>query len=149
MRTLLKGCALLLAVAVIGAIAASMKTAPPRGSPAECADPAACEEANKVARANTARTEREMAVDVLALRALKASMHDPASFEVVRALRVEDGSLCVTYRAKNGFNALRLERAVIAPKASAMEGDARFLGLWNGHCGGKSGTDITHIRHAL
>jgi hypothetical protein len=160
MRTMLRTFATLFLIVFGIAVVANIASGPPSGkvppSAAECADPAACEEANRIAYGNVAKNEaakkkreREWAVSVVALRALRASMHDPASFQIERVLQMSDGSLCVDYRARNAFNALRMGQAVIAPKASATTGDARFVELWNRHCGGRNGDDITHIRSAM
>ena len=93
--------------------------------------------------------DREWATGVVSIRVLRASMHDPRSFQVDQVLRMPDKTLCVTYRAKNGFGAVRAERAVIAPKTGAVQGQTAFVGLWNKHCGGRTGEDISHIRHAI
>ncbi len=44
---------------------------------------------------------------------VKANMHDPDSFELVDSRAVDGGdhvTMVMTYRGRNGFNALRLER---------------------------------------
>lgn len=44
---------------------------------------------------------------------LKANMHDPDSFELVGDKAIDAGdhlTMVMTYRGRNGFNALRLER---------------------------------------
>ena len=127
-----------------------------KAAPAACADPAACEAANKIAYANAAKNEeerkareKEWAAGVLALRMLRAAMHDPGSFQVDQVLRMPDKTLCVTYRARNGFGALRLGRFVLAPTAGASDSDSKFATLWNRHCGGKRGEDISYIRRAI
>jgi hypothetical protein len=83
------------------------------------------------------------------LRALRAAMHDPSSFKIEQVLSTAENSLCITYSARNSFGALRIEYAVISAKSVATYGQPKFQGLWNHHCNGKTGTDITHIRNVL
>src|SRR5262249_4993740 len=52
--------------------------------------------------------------DVLAIRQLRSNMKNPDSFKLEEALRMDDGTLCLTYRATNSFNAIVPGRAVIA-----------------------------------
>jgi RNA polymerase subunit RPABC4/transcription elongation factor Spt4 len=85
--------------------------------------------------------EAQFQMDVLKIRALKESVKNPASFELVQALRMTDGTLCVRYRGTNSFNAIVTEQVPILRTAK--------LGVWNTHCGGKKGEDITEIKAAL
>jgi hypothetical protein len=96
-----------------------------------------------------AQRELDWKVAILAMRGLKASLHDPNSLEVLQVLRMNDKSLCITYRARNGFNALRQSHTVVAPRSAASEGDPRFYSLWNRHCNGKHGEDITEVKYAI
>jgi hypothetical protein len=88
-----------------------------------------------------AKTEAEFQRVVLVLRMLKASLHNPASFELVRAGMVPGGAICVVYRATNKFNATVAENAAFDKNLKP--------GTWNKLCGGKSATDYTSARHAL
>lgn len=85
----------------------------------------------------------------LVVRRLKASMNNPDSFELTQALEMKDGTLCLTYRARNGFNALVLNRAVVNSKVVATSDQEDFSFIWNKQCGGKSGDDITSIKYNL
>lgn len=141
MRKVLKAFGLLALGAVLVGIVVG--TLPP-DTPQPCDDPAACEEANKIAYANAAQNaaknkeqDRQWAIDVIAIRTLRSALHNPASLQVEQVLRMPDASLCITYRATNAFGALVRQQAVIAPKAGASTGDARFVQLWNRHCGGQ------------
>jgi hypothetical protein len=88
--------------------------------------------------------------NVMAVRQLRSSMHNPSSFNLDEALRMKDGALCLTYRATNAFNATRLGRAVIDAKRIVTSDDQeRFSGAWNRLCANKTGEDITYIRRAL
>lgn len=93
--------------------------------------------------------EAQWTADVITVRALKNAMHDPKSFELSQALRMDDGTLCVTYRARNGFGALTVRRSVLG-KGIAITSDERgFARKWNAHCGGKTGRNMKHLRYAL
>jgi hypothetical protein len=97
-----------------------------------------------------AAEEAQWVREVLAVRQLRSSMHNPNSFTIESALRMNDGTLCLTYRAANAFNALRLGRAVIDAKRIATSDDPdRFSGAWNHLCANKTGTDIKYIRLAI
>lgn len=88
--------------------------------------------------------------DVVAVRQLRSSMNNPNSFQLEEALRMDDGTLCLTYRATNAFNALMAGRAVIDAKRIITSDDRdRLTGVWNKLCANRSGADITHIRRAL
>lgn len=88
-----------------------------------------------------AARERQFQRDVLKLRALRASLKNPASFELVSVGRMADETLCVTYRGTNSFNAIVTERKPILSSGQ--------IGEWRKHCAGKSGEDVSHIRRAL
>lgn len=107
-------------------------------------------EREQKAKARKAAEEARWVRDVLVIRQLRSSMHNPNSFTIESALRMDDGTLCLTYRATNAFNALRLGRAVIDAKRIATSDDPdRFSGVWNRLCANKTGTDISYIRRAL
>lgn len=88
-----------------------------------------------------AKSEREFQSAVLAGKALKASLKNPASFELVSAILTDDGVLCVVYRGTNSFNA-------IVTQQSAIKRDLN-IGAWGRDCSGKSGRDMGHIARAL
>lgn len=85
--------------------------------------------------------ERAFQADVIRVKALKSSLKNPESFELVDAIRMADGTLCVTYRGTNSFNAITTERAALV--------GAFGRGTWSKHCSGKTGQDMGHIKHAL
>jgi hypothetical protein len=77
-------------------------------------------------------------------------MKNPASFKLEQASRMKDGTLCLSYRATNSFNAIVPGRAVISKTTIATSDDeSRFVPLWNKLCANKSGEDISYIRRAL
>lgn len=105
----------------------SVKPPPPQKSPEQIK---AEEEADRIFQA-----------DIVRIKVLKASLKNPASFELVSAVRLSNGTLCVEYRGTNSFSAITTETAAIL--------GATERGPWNKHCAGKTGTDVSHIRHAL
>lgn len=54
---------------------------------------------------------------------------------------MDDGVLCVEYRATNSFNATITEHKAITKAAAFAD--------WNKACGGKTGKDVSYLRHAL
>lgn len=92
-------------------------------------------------RKQQAERERLFQEDVRKVRLLKMNLKNPASFELVQAVRLENGTLCITFRATNSFNAIITEHKAIKPDNS--------LGEWNKHCTGHSGDNVTNIKHAL
>lgn len=88
------------------------------------------------------KEEAAFQMDVLKVRALRESMKNPASFELVSALRIDGTSvLCVTYRGTNSFNAITTEH-------QAISRDLKFIN-WSKNCAGKSGEDMKRIKHGL
>jgi len=89
---------------------------------------------------------RVYSANMLALRRLKAAMKNPDSFKLEEALRMPDGSLCLTYRATNSFNAVVPGYAVVNPAGaivtSNMDG---FAGRWNHACAHKAGDEVTYL----
>jgi hypothetical protein len=92
-------------------------------------------------RAAEAARETEFQNVVARLRALKASTKNPASFELVSATLMNDGTLCAEYRGTNSFNA-------VVPGQTAIT-SAGAVVPWNKHCAGKSGRDFLFARQAL
>lgn len=91
--------------------------------------------------AEKAKAEADFQFVVGRLRALKAASKNPASFELVDATLMDDGTVCVVYRATNSFNAVVTENKAIAKDLRVVE--------WNRYCGGKSGKDMKYARQAL
>ncbi len=100
-----------------------------------------------------ANAEKREAIDLTALTAihqLRDAMHDPRSFELVQVLQMKSGALCITYRAVNGFNAVRTNHAVVdKDRVYGGNGTSAFIDRWNRLCGNKSGDDLSHLRRAL
>lgn len=87
------------------------------------------------------RMEMQWNLDALKIRAVKQSMKNPNSFDLVDVTKMDDGSLCVTYRGTNSFNAITTEHVVILSNAQ--------IGSWSKSCAGKSGSDLTRIKYAI
>jgi hypothetical protein len=87
------------------------------------------------------KQEAEFQSVVSKVRALKANAKNPATFEVEQVLLMDSGTLCVSYRAPNSFNA-------VVPESKAITSKGTF-GNWDKECAGKSGTDYKRVRHAL
>lgn len=96
-----------------------------------------------------AKGDRETQSAVLIARALKNAMHNPASFELMDMLKMSDGTYCITYRARNGFNALMVSRAAVTSKKSLTSDEPDFVPFWNRHCGGKTGTNLNYVKALL
>jgi hypothetical protein len=119
MRTIFKIIGLfVLAVMVINAI--NKTTRPPQTE-------------EQKAAAEKARIQWEYAV--LAVDQLKQSMKNPANFTLDQVLRMNDGTLCIKYRATNSFNAIVPGYAVIRQNRISTEG-------WDRYCAGKSGEEF-------
>ena len=88
-----------------------------------------------------AKSEADFQSVVARLRSLKASTKNPASFELVEAWLMDDGTACVVYRGTNSFNAVVTESKAISKDMKVVD--------WNRFCGGKSGTDMKYARQAL
>lgn len=88
-----------------------------------------------------AAREAEFQRVVVVARALKASAKNPKSFELVEALYMPSGAVCITYRATNSFN------AVVTNNAAVAKNDK--MGDWNKLCGGKIGNSYRHAGGGL
>lgn len=84
-------------------------------------------------------------------KAIKASLKNPASFELVDAIRTPTGALCYQYRGTNSFNAVVPNYAVIPPggKGAVSGPTDQVATAWNKHCAGQSGESMRHVRQAL
>lgn len=91
--------------------------------------------------AEKARKEAEFQSVVARLSALRAATKNPKSFELVDATLMKDGTLCVTYRGTNSFNAIVTESKAIDKGAKIVD--------WNRFCANKTGIDMAYARHAL
>ena len=72
-----------------------------------------------------------------AARLLKAVTKDPSSFELIHAMVIDGGAVCITYRGKNSYGAIVVNETAMTR--------AMAPGDWNKHCGGKRGTDVSSI----
>lgn len=90
------------------------------------------------------RAEDERAEDLYRICTVQRAMHDPKSFELVKAVRQPKGELCVEYRGVNGFNAIRTEAALFPPIADRPV-PAKSLAS----CAGLFGQDVTSLRFEL
>jgi tetratricopeptide (TPR) repeat protein len=100
----------------------------------------------KAEKTKKATDEKQWTKEVLLISVLRTKMQNPASFQLERALRMKDGILCITYRGTNSFNATVPGRAVIDTKTTgASTGEE----AWSKYCAGKTGEDISSIRHAI
>lgn len=88
-----------------------------------------------------AKSEAEFQRVVTVARALKASAKNPASFELVDALYMPSGAVCITYRATNSFNAIVTDNAAIGKDGKS--------GDWNKLCGGKTGNSYRGAKLAI
>lgn len=101
-------------------------------------------------KAREAEESAEFARYVLAVRKLRAAMKNPASFNLESANRKDDGTLCVSYRATNSFNAIIPGRAVVTKTELIASDDRdRFVPVWNRLCANKPGTSVQEIRYLL
>jgi hypothetical protein len=92
----------------------------------------------------------KFARDVAVVRQLKSSMKNPASFDLEEATRMDDGTLCVSYRARNSFNAVIPGEAVITKdRIYTSDNRSSFVAQYNKLCANKSGRNMRHIRAVL
>lgn len=77
-------------------------------------------------------------------QAVKASMNDPSSFEIVDASATDAGAIALEFRGKNAFGALIRNYAVLAPDGKVANGSKQDVAtLWNKHIAGKPLTDLS------
>lgn len=88
--------------------------------------------------------ERQFKEEVGALAYLRDRMKNPASFELVSAVRTPGNTLCITYRGTNSFNAIVTQRYTVNNVVSSSS-DVD----WMAYCAGQPGKDFSSARHAL
>ena len=126
--------------------AAKVEPKPP--APPELTEEQKAEEAIK--KAAREKENIRAAIEFAALKQLKSSMKNPASFDLESALRMDDGTVCVSYRATNSFNAVVPGSAVItATKIITTEDRKSFTSEWNKRCANKSGVNLRGLRSFL
>ena len=84
---------------------------------------------------------QEFTFAVTAAKAVKASRKDPTSFELVSAGVVDGGALCMTYRARNAFNAIVTEQVAIRRTYE--------IGQWNKDCAKHNVVSMNYIKQEL
>jgi hypothetical protein len=78
------------------------------------------------------------------IKAVKATANDPGSIDVFDATYFDDGTVAISYRGRNAFGALIINRAVWTGAGKIANGsDQQVAGLWNKYVAGKSGHDLT------
>lgn len=131
----------------LAAESASAAAAEAAMSPAARASIASARAAASAARA---AEEIQFSAAVTFTRAVKASLHNPASFDLASAVRTDAGALCLAYRGTNAFNAVVMNYAVSTPSGAVFSGSGRDVSAaWKRHCQGKRGADLSLVRHAL
>jgi hypothetical protein len=89
-------------------------------------------------------SEKHFQEVVRVAKSLKSSAKNPASFELASAFRTADGTLCLSYRATNSFN------AVVPGYAAATKGRIETgAAPWNSRCANKTGEDFSYARLAI
>ena len=78
---------------------------------------------------------------VLRISSLREEMKNPASFELVEAINLKNGMLCVTYRATNSFGGVVTENKAISSEAKIV--------IYSANCSGKRGDDVTDLKRYL
>jgi len=107
---------------------------------AKSSEPVPTKSPEEIAKEEKENTDR--GIQFIRVREFKKNLHDPESFELIKAIYLPDGSdwggiLCIEYRAKNGFGALRLNQAAFIEENYSVHSN-----IWNKHCAGKSGQDM-------
>ena len=78
--------------------------------------------------------------DLLVLNALKESLNNPDSFQLVNASRLSNGDLCITFRGTNAFNAIMTE-------TKAVDWGGKIVD--SGKCSWESGKNVTVLKHYI
>ncbi len=68
--------------------------------------------------------------------ALKGTMRNPDSFKVVSGIAFPDGTVCLMYRAQNGFGGMNVDTFVFTMKGNFPPKGIRS---WNRYCANKKG----------
>ncbi len=131
----------LVVVSTLPAILNGREAADKRQAEQAAAEAAKSPEQRKAEAEQKAKREAEFQRVVAVAKGVKAGMKNPASFELVDGLYMADGTVCLTYRGTNSFNAVVTQQTGIDPKNKVVD--------WNGRCGGKTGTSYAHARAAF
>lgn len=101
-------------------------------------------------KAEEAKREAEYQMNISAVRQVKAAMKNPDSFKLEEAIRMDDGTLCISYRGTNSFNAIVPGQAVITKtRIFTSDSSDTFSTNWRRYCQGKSGQNVISIRWSL
>lgn len=104
-------------------------------APAPTADEIAAKEAEQ---------RRHLAVAIVAKK-VKNALREPESV-VWESIGADEKAqtICLSYRARNGFGGMTRETVIVTPTASG-----RDAALWNRHCAGKELYDMLYVRNAI
>lgn len=129
-----KAIAAVFVVFIIGMVASVVSPPPPSTSGAQ-ADAESAPGENKAARASAF------------VSVLKQSLRNPKSFQPVSVIVTEEGAVCATYRAENGFGGMNVENAVMSAdmKKALNSTEEGFATLWNRECADKPGLETKHL----
>ena len=101
-------------------------------------------------KAKDAAEEVQFQEALASARAVKRSMKNPASSQLDSVMRTPAGATCYQYRARNSFNAIVPGFAVAAEKKLTIsDAGTAWRAVWNRHCGGKSGTSLSHVAFVI
>lgn len=134
---LVTGFLLLVLVSVLPAVMRGRAAVDEATAAAAAAQAAKSPEQRAAEAADKARAQSEFERVRSVVRALKANAKNPASFELVEALYMPGGVVCITHRATNSYNAIVTGHTAI--DAGNKTGD------WNKLCGGKTGTSYRGV----
>lgn len=83
-------------------------------------------------------------VGATAAKALKQSLREPDSLDII-SIRTDDPAttICIEYRARNGFGGMNIDHLVVLPNRSSDEASD-----WNAYCTG-SMHDVTAVKHLI
>ena len=87
------------------------------------------------------KKEEQFQQDVVLLKRLKATMKNPASFDVDHIGKLPSGTLCVTYRGTNSFGAVITEQTAIGRGGEILD--------YGAFCAKQPADDVTYMRRAL
>lgn len=106
---------------------------------------AASRPAPKVKSPEELRYEKNLNRAAVAAQALRKSMRNPDSFVLEQALAMESNTICIEYRAQNGFGGMNRGRALLSADDKKLLSDESdgFNSSWNKSCAGQTGDDLT------
>ena len=79
-----------------------------------------------------------------AVKQLRASMRNPDSFKLTKALLMNSGTVCYEFRSQNGFGGMNSGHAVLLPTGKFLTDEiSGGTALWNKECAGITGADKT------